>query len=381
MALIDLRNEIDNIDDQLTELLAKRMECSLKVAEIKRAEGLPVYHPQREQAIFEKIKNKSEKYGDYFVEIYRLLMECSRALQYENLATEENNELTKIIKTAPETLDIKGDVACYGQLGAFTHIALNSINNSNATPVFCSDFEDVFKAVESNKTEFGFVPVENSSAGSVDEVYDLILKYKLYIVGAVAMPIVHNLLGISGATLSDIKTVYSHPQALMQCKQFLKQNNITPKEYQNTAAAAKLVSEMGDRSVGSIGSLACAAENNLEVIKPSVQAFSNNQTRFIVISKHPVIPIDSNKISVVFTLSHTAGSLQKILTRFSLHGLNLTKLESRPGKNGDFETQFYLDFLGNVVDGKTLSLLSALFTELNEFFFLGNYKEISLNFN
>ena len=376
MDLIDMRNEIDEIDNQLTALLERRMNCSLKVAEIKRAEGLPVYHPGREQAIFEKVKAKSEKYGDYFVELYRLLMECSRAVQYEDLI--ERNALSEKIEAAPKTLEIKGDVACYGQVGAFTHIALTTFEGENINPVFCNTFEDVFKAVQSNQTEFGFVPVENSSAGSVDEVYNLILKYKLYIAGAVAMSITHNLLGIKGAALSDIKTVYSHRQAIAQCKDFLEKNSIASKEYQSTAASAKLVCELNDKSVGAIGSLACADENNLEVIKPSIQEFSNNQTRFIVLSKHPVIPPDSNKISVVFTLSHTAGSLQKILTRFSLHGLNLTKLESRPGKNGDFETQFYLDFLGNVADSKTLSLLSALYSELGEFFFLGNYKEISL---
>lgn len=378
MDLNDIRKDIDSIDEQLITLLSKRMDCSLKVADIKRAEGLPVYHPGREQAIFEKVKEKGGKYGEYFVELYRLLMECSRALQYENLTNAENSKLTETVETAPKTLDIKGQVACYGQVGAFTHIALTSLENQKVTPIFCSTFEDVFAKVNSGEVEFGFVPVENSSAGSVDEVYDLILKYKLYIASAVALPVTHSLLGLEGAKLSDIKTVYSHHQAIMQCKDFLRENKIVSKEYSSTAAAAQLVAQMGDKTVGAIGSLASAKENGLKVIAPSVQAFSNNQTRFIVISKHPVIPDDSNKISVVFTLAHTAGSLQKILTRFSLHGLNLTKLESRAGKNGDFETQFYLDFLGNVSDTKTLSLLSALSTELTEFFFLGNYKEISL---
>ena len=378
MDLTDMRKKIDEIDEQLIPLLSKRMDCSLKVADIKRAQGLPVYHPAREQSIFEKVKEKGGEYGDYFVELYRLLMECSRALQYENLTTAENSELAKTVQTAPKNLNIKGNVACYGQVGAFTHIALTSLEGEDVTPLFCSTFEEVFAKVNSGEVEFGFVPVENSSAGSVDEVYDLILKYKLYIAGAVALPITHNLLGVEGATLSDIKTVYSHPQALMQCDDFLKENNLTAEKYSSTAAAAEFVAEKNDKTVGAIGSLASAKENGLKVIAPSVQSFSNNQTRFIAISKHPVIPDDSNKISVVFTLSHTAGSLQKILTRFSLHGLNLTKLESRAGKHGDFETQFYLDFLGKVSDTKTLSLLSALSTELSEFFFLGNYKEVSL---
>ena len=379
MDLSDIRVEIDAIDDELVRLLTKRMECSLTVAKIKQEQGLPVYHPGREQAIFDKVKEKGGKYGDYFVELYRLLMECSRALQHENLSISIENELTKTVAEAPKDLEIKGNVACYGQVGAFTHIALtSSFEKEKINPIFCNTFEKVFSAVEKNEVEFGFVPVENSSAGSVDEVYDLILKYKLYIVGAVAMPITHNLLALPDASLSDIKTVYSHPQALSQCGDFLRKNNITAVEYANTAAAAKFVSEKGDKTIGAIGSASCAKENRLKILAPSIQSFANNQTRFIAICKHPVIPLDSNKISVVFTLAHTAGSLQKILTRFSLHGLNLTKLESRPGKHGDFETQFYLDFLGNVNDSKTLSLLSALYSELNEFFFLGNYKEFTL---
>lgn len=377
MNLEQVRNKIDEIDEQLISLLIKRMNCSLEVADIKKAQNLPVFHPEREKKIFEKVKSKSGKYGDYFTEIYRLLMECSRAVQYESEVGE--NSLVDLIKSAPKTLKVSGPVACYGEEGAFTHIALTEgFKNESIEPRFCSAFEDVFKAVQSNEVEFGFLPVENSSAGSVDEVYDLILKYKLYIVGAVAMPITHNLLGLQGATLSDIKTVYSHPQALMQCDAFLKQNKITPVQYSNTAASAKHVAELGDKTVGAIGSVFCANRNSLKIIADSIQSFSSNQTRFIVISKHPIIPADSNKISLVFTLSHTAGSLQKILTRFSLHSLNLTKLESRPSKNGDFETQFYLDFLGSVENTKTLSLISALFSELGEFFFLGNYKEFSL---
>ncbi len=377
MDLDNIRKEIDSIDDKLIKLLSKRMDCSLKVAEIKRAEGMPVYHPGREQSIFDKVKEKGGKYGDYFVELYRMLMECSRALQYENLSTD--GSLCKMLDTAKNTLEIKGEVACYGQVGAFTHIALSSaFDESKITPLFCDTFDKVFSEVNNGTVEFGVVPVENSSAGSVNEVYDLILKYKLFIVSAVAMPITHNLLGLPNAEISNIKAVYSHPQALSQCKNFLSNRGIEIREYSNTAAAAKLVAYKNDISIGAVGSAACAKENGLKILAPSIQSFANNQTRFIVISKHPVIPTDSNKISVVFSLSHTAGSLQKILTRFSLHGLNLTKLESRPGKNGDFETQFYLDFLGSVQDTKTLALLSALDTELTEFSFLGNYKEFIL---
>ena len=377
MSLGDIRIEIDKIDKELVNLLKKRMDCSLKVAEIKRAEGLPVYHPAREKEILERVSFEGGDYGSHIAEIYKLLMECSRELQHDSL--QDGDELKKIINSAEVTTNFSGKVACYGQEGAFTHIALTlSFAEDKTQLTFCDSFEKVFDAVNSNTVEFGFLPVENSSAGSVGEVYDLLLKYKLYIVGAVAMPIKHNLLGISGAQLKDIKTVYSHPQALSQCKEFLTKQGIKGIPFSNTAAAAEYAAKQNDLSVGAIGSAACAKKASLNIIAPSIQSFANNQTRFIVLSKKPIIPKDSDKISLVFSLSHTPGSLQKILTRFSLHGLNLTKLESRVGKNGDFETQFYLDFLGSAKDEKTLSLLCALRDELTDFFFLGNYKEILL---
>ncbi len=377
MQLDEVRAQIDEIDDQLIKLLTRRMDCSLKVAKIKAAEGMEIYHPKREELIFNKVRQKGGEYGEYLVELYRLLMECSRALQHQSPPC--SNPLVATINNAAESLNIIGDVACYGQTGAFTHLALKkAFGKNDANPVFCPTFEKVFEAVKSGKTKFGIVPVENSSAGSVNEVYDLILKYKLFIVGACSMPVSHNLLGLKGAKISDIKAVYSHPQALSQCKTFLEENSLEGRVFSNTAAAAKQVADINDLTIGAIGSTLCADENNLDIIAPNIQSFENNQTRFIVISKHPVIPKDSNKISLVFSLSHTPGSLQKILTRFSLHGLNLTKLESRAGKNGDFETQFYLDFDGNVAQVKTLSLLCSLLAELNDFSFLGNYKEIKL---
>ncbi len=374
MKLEDIRIQIDAIDKDLIRLLKSRMDCSLEVAKIKRAAGLPIYHPVREQEILDRVRKAGGEYGSYLTELYSLLMACSRELQHETLC--DSDDLFSLTSSAKRDLAISGKVACYGQEGSFTHIALSSaFDEPNQTLDFCDTFEKVFSAVDSGEAEFGFVPVENSSAGSVDEVYDLILKYKLFIVGAAAMPICHNLLTIPNAKAEEIKVVYSHPQALSQCKDFLTKHSIEGRPFSNTAAAAEYVFELNDPTVGAIGSVACANSTGLCVLCPSIQSFANNQTRFIALSKQPIIPENSNKISVVFSLSHTPGSLQKILTRFSLHGLNLTKLESRAGKHGDFETQFYLDFLGNVQNEKTLSLLSALKGEITDFAFLGNYLE------
>lgn len=377
MNLEEIRKDIDEIDRKMVDLLCKRMDCSLRVAESKRREGLPVYRPEREREILRRVGEQGGAYGSYITEIYRLLMECSRELQHEALA--DNDAIRATVDGADSALRLTGTVACYGEEGSFTQIAFASaFGDDQPAPIFAETFEQVFEAVDSGRAQFGFVPVENSSAGSVNEVYDLILKYKLFIVGSVSMPIVQNLLAVKGASLSDIRLVYSHPQALSQCQAFLQKQGIEPREYANTAAAAKLVAGMNDRTVGAVGSVDIAKKSGLDILCPSIQSFDNNKTRFIVLSKRPVITAGSDKISVVFSLSHTPGSLQRILTRFSLHGLNLTKLESRAGKNGDFETQFYLDFLGNVKHEKTLSLLSALKAELTDFTFLGNYKEILL---
>ncbi len=375
MDLSAIRTEIDTIDEELVSLLLKRMDCSLRVAEIKKRAGLAIYHPTREQEILDRVRAAGGDKGTYLVEIYRLLMECSRELQHQSL--QHDVSLRRLVETAEPALSMRGRLACYGQEGAFTHLALTSVFRAEPTKThFCNTFEQVFAAVDEETADFGFVPVENSSAGSVGEVYDLILKYKLFIVASAVMPIEHNLLAPHEATLDDIKVVYSHPQALSQCKAFLEANGIEARPFGNTASAAAKVAALQDKSVAALGSLKCAEETGLSVLLPSVQSFANNKTRFIALSKRPILPLQNDKISLVFSLSHTAGSLQKILTRFSLHGLNLTKLESRAGKNGDFETQFYLDFLGNVREEKTLLLLSSLQSELEDFSFLGNYPEM-----
>ncbi len=377
MDLKDIRKDIDAIDSELITLLTKRMECSLKVAEIKRAEGLPIYHPGREKEILDKVTEKGGKYGSYFAEIYSLLMQCSREVQHQE--NTPDSDVKSLILAADSNLNVKGKVACYGEEGAFTRQALiSAFGEENITPLYSKTFEGVFKAVNSGEAPFGFLPVENSSAGSVDEVYDLLLKYKLFIVASASMPVVHNLLGLENAEISDIKMVYSHKQALGQCSKFLTEKGIAGVEYENTASAAKYVASLKDKSIGAIGSKTCADFGGLKILAPAVQSFENNKTRFILLSKTPIITENSEKISVVFSLDNTPGSLQKILTRFSLQGLNLTKLESRAGKNGDFETQFYLDFLGSAKSQKTLSLLSAMNNELADFYFLGNYKETIL---
>ena len=372
MSLEEIRKDIDELDRELIPLLKKRMECSLKVAEIKKAEGLPIYHPAREQKILDRVNVAGGEYGRYIESVYRELMSVSREAQQAEITG--IGKLAEDIKTASGTIKKKVTVACQGIEGAFSNIAAENLH-SESDIKFYPTFEDVFKAVQNDEAAYGVVPVENSNAGSVMEVYDLILKYRFFIVSAAELPVNENLLGVKGATIEDIKTVYSHPQALAQSDDFIKERGITPIQYTNTAMAARLVADKNDKTVGAIGSSLAARLYGLDIIVPKIQTVKHNSTRFITISKELIIPDDANKVSVVFSLPHTVGALQRVLDRFSMNGLNLTKIESRAARNGKFEYLFYLDFSGNLKDYNTVAFISSLEDELPDFTFLGNYRE------
>lgn len=375
MGLEDIRTQIDEIDKQLVELLKARMNCSLSVAKEKREQNLPIHHPEREQAIIDKVMLEGGEFGSYISSVYREIMGVSKEAQQAELTP--LGELASRIVGAKDGIRENVAVACQGIEGAFGSIATNHLHKTGNVKYY-STFEDVFKAVQNDEAVYGVVPVENSNAGSVTEVYDLILKYRFYIVSAAELAVNENLLGIPGTDVNDIKKVYSHPQALAQSDEFIKSHGIEPAPYSNTALAVKYVSELGDKSVGAIGSVLAANLYGLDVIAPNIQSIKNNSTRFITISKQLIIPPKANKVSVVFSVPHIVGALNRVLNRFCENGLNLTKIESRAAKNGQFDYLFYLDFAGNLNDRKTIALISSLADELPDFTFLGNYREISI---
>ena len=375
MSLDNIRKEIDAIDNELVPLLKKRMLCSLKVAEIKREQNLPVLHPEREQAIIDKVSDAGGEFGSYIASVYREIMGVSREAQQAELSP--FGALAGQIVTAKDGIKENVAVACQGIEGAFGSIAAKNLHATGKIKYYTT-FEDVFRAVANDEVVYGVIPVENSNAGSVSEVYDLILKYRYYIISAADLSVSQNLLGLKGATVNDIKTVYSHPQALSQSEDFLKGAGIKPEPFSNTAMAAKYVSELGDKSVGAIASTLAAELYGLDVVAKDIQSIKNNSTRFITISKQLIIPNDANKISVVFSVPHSVGALNRVLNRFCMNGLNLTKIESRAAKNGEFDYLFYLDFSGNLNDRKTIALISSLENELPDFTFLGNYKETTI---
>lgn len=375
MDLLDLRHEIDEIDEQLIPLLRRRMNISKQVAEYKVKRGLPVLNEQREQEILASVKGKCGEDGDAIATVFSATMDASRAIQHNIM--ESGGELRKLIKSAVSngnTFSKKTTVACAGVEGSYAdETALTLFKNADIRHYRI--FEDVFEAVNKGEAPFGIVPVENSTAGSVHEVYDLIIKYRFYVAGSYSLEVNHCLCAKKGVDYSGIEEVYSHPQALSQCSEFLKNFAFTGVNYTNTAAAAKFVAESERSDIGVICSADAAKKYGLQILKTRIQNISNNRTRFIVISKKLVIESNADKISLIFALPHTTGSLYRILGRFSIAGLNLTKLESRPVGNGEFSYYFYVDLMGNINDRKTLDLICALYSELPDFKFLGNYHE------
>ncbi|MCM1284841.1 MAG: prephenate dehydratase [Acetobacter sp.] len=376
MDLLGLRKEIDEIDEQLIPLLIKRMGISEKVAQYKVERGLPVLNAEREQQILDNVAQKCGDQGETIKTVFAATMDASRALQHKIIGG--GKELRDSIKTSfgDENLSAKGGcVACQGVDGAYSGVTANKLF-PDADIKFYKQFEDVFEAVNKGEAQYGVIPVENSTAGSVHESYDLIMKYRFYVVGAYDLKIEHCLCAKADTKYEDVHEIYSHPQALSQCNSFIKNFDFTGVNYTNTAAAAKYVSESKRTDIAVICSESAAKKYGLKILKRNVQNNNNNRTRFIVISKKLVITNDADKISLIFTCAHKTGSLYRVLGRFSMAGLSLTKIESRPIENdADFNYYFYVDVLGNVKDESTLDLICALSDELPEFEFLGNFKE------
>ncbi len=368
MALEEIRKDIDEIDKQLLALFLRRMECARRVAEVKKETGSPVFNEQREEEVLNSVAEKAGEFGGDARLLFSDLMASSRAEQHRMLG--DGAPLRRAVTEAGTALEAPRTVACLGQKGSYSHEALLRLY-PGAEPLFFPDFAAIFAAVESGSADLGVAPVENSLAGSVAEVYDLILKYRFSIVQALSLPIWH-CLASSETELDAVKIVYSQPQALSQCSEFLKSHSLHTEPFSSTAEAALEARKPG---VAAVCSHPAAAECGLHMLADGIQNNSANRTRFIAVSRSLVIPVNARKISLCFSVPHRTGTLSSVLSRFSAAGLNLTKIESRPIAGKNFEYDFYLDFTGNIRDRHTLDLLCALHDELPRFSFLGNYAE------
>lgn len=370
----EIRTEIDKIDSELIELFKKRMDCAKAVGLYKKANNIPVLNQNRENEILDNVEANGGEYGSHARLLFSNIMELSRALQHNIVGS--GKKLRADILTASSKMQTENvKVGYQGIKGANGQEAtLKLFPNSNA--VNYKTFADVFDAVDREEVAYGVLPVENSTAGSVSAVYDLILKHRFYIVKALDLPIDYCLAGLKQSEFSDIEKVWSHPQSLSQCANYIAKHNFDSTPFANTAVAARDVANEKRLNVAAICSYKAAEEYGLKILDNHLQDDKGNTTRFIVISKTLCIPENANKISLCFSLPHVTGSLYGLLCRFNSLGLNLTKIESRPRKGKDFEYLFYLDFSGSVHSNNVIELMSQLSEEMPEFSFLGNYCEL-----
>lgn len=377
MELSEIRRKIDRIDDEMAALYVKRMALSEEVAKSKGQTGKTVTDGEREREIVYRLAEKSPKeLTVYLKELYDTVFFTSKAYQSALIGRTSKTveELKKLIADGVTEMPALATVACQGIKGANSGVAAQKFFPV-PNIVYVKNFEGVFSAVESGLCEYGVLPIENSTAGSVLEVYDLMRKHNFHIVRTVRVRIAHCLAALPDAELNDIKKVISHPQALMQCGEFIKNSGYLSQADENTAVAAKRVAESGDKTVAALCSKECADSYGLKVLKENVQTSDLNYTRFILIKKDLCIYKGADKMSVMTSLPHEAGSLNRMLGRFSALGLNLTKLESRPIAGSDFEFMFYFDFDGDVTEPAVHNLIAELENGSDNFVFLGAYKE------
>lgn len=379
MDLKECRQEIDKINNEMLSLFLRRMEVSRSVAEYKAEHNLPILNHAREREILGEMTEKAgDEFENYVKTFYSVIMDLSRSYQSTILGKKDavQKKVTAALENSPKVFPKRALVACQGTEGAYSQIAADKFFGMEKIRYY-KTFEDVFVAVRDKECEYGVLPIENSTYGTVIDVYDLMKKYSFNIVRALKLPIKHALLVKEGTRLEDIREVFSHPQAIGQCSDFFRANpNIKATECANTAVAAKMITESDRNDVAAIASSACAELYGLKKLIDGVQNASYNFTRFICITSNDYIFPGANKMSLMLTLPHTPGALYNTLAKFTAEGLNLTKLESRPIAGSDFEAQFYFDFEGTPYDKRVLNMLDALSCECESFNFLGSYLEL-----
>ena len=379
MDLNDYRKEIDSIDDQMIALFSRRMDIAAKIAEYKRANGLRVLDARREKEKLRDITEKTpEELRGYVASLYSLIFELSRSHQGRLLgaAGELPAKIAAAIQDTTPLFPENAAVACQGVEGAYSEMACNRLFKRPNT-FFFSSFEAVFSAIEKGLCRYGVLPLENSTAGSVNAVYDLMMKHDFRIVRSVRVKVDHNLLANPGARLADIREIYSHEQAISQCAHFLQElPNVKVIRCENTAVAARMVAESGRSDVAALSSRACMELYGLSCLASSVQDQGNNFTRFICIAKELEIYPGADRTSLMMVLLHEPGSLYKALSRFYALGVNLNKLESRPMPERNFEFMFYFDLETSVYSPQFMQLMGELPELCEEFTYLGSYSEV-----
>ena len=374
MDLGELRQKLDEIDAQIVDLYESRMDVCRQVASYKIETGKKVYDRVREQEKLSKVKSltHNEFNSKGVEELFEQIMSMSRKLQYRMLA--EHGGQGKLPFIGVDELDTKkARVVFQGAEGAYSQAAMLQYFGDEIESFHVDTFRDAMSAIDEGSADFAVLPIENSTAGIVSEIYDLLVEFENYIVGEQIIRIEHCLLGVPGAELSDIQTVYSHPQSLMQSAKYLSDHPWQQVSMQNNAFAARKVAEEGDKSQAAIASELAGQIYHLEVLQKGVNHSGTNSTRFIIVTNQKIFRKDAQKISICFEVPHQSGSLYHMLSHFIYNNLNMTKIESRPIEDRNWEYRFFVDFEGNLADSSVKNALRGLRDEARNMKILGNY--------
>lgn len=373
--LTELRSGIDEIDSRIVELYEKRMDISRQVAEYKIGTGKKVFDKQREEEKLKNVKalthNAFNSYG--IEELFEQIMSMSRKLQYQLLS--ESGSLGRLPFIKVGELDVpKARVVFQGADGAYSQAAMAEYFGEKVNSFHVDTFRDAMGAIEEGSADYAVLPIENSSAGVVNEIYDLLVEFENYIVGEQIIKIEHCLLGVPGSAMEEIKTVYSHPQSLMQCTKYLNaQSSWQQVSMPNNAFATRKVSEDGDRSQAAIASEYAGKIYGLDVLQKAVNDNNTNSTRFIIVTNQKIFLEDAKKVSICFEIPHESGSLYHMLSHFIYNNLNMNKIESRPIGDKNWEYRFFIDFDGNLTDSAVKNALRGIREEARNMRILGNY--------
>lgn len=373
--LQEIRKRIDEIDSSLVTLFQERMKCASDVAEYKRGKNMAVYDKKRED---EKLETLAGMVEDGFLkrsvkEIFRQLMSISRKYQYQLLKARDRyieNYFQEV-----EELEMYEDtrVVYQGVEGAYQQIAAEEFFGKDLDAYHVDTFNEVALALSNGDADYGVLPIENSSAGNVEGNYDILLKNDVCIVGEVIVPIKHALIGLPGAKKEDLKVIYSHPQGLMQCRDYLEKMDVKGISVGNTALAAKKVKEEVNPTLGAIASERAAELYDLEVLERHINDVQTNATRFVIISKKRQYKKNASKVSISFSLPHESGTLYNALSHLIFNDLSMTNIESVPRRDAEWEYRFFIDITGNLKDPAMRNALKGIREEAEDFKILGNY--------
>lgn len=375
MDLAQLRRQLDEIDSKMVELFEDRMELCRQVGEDKLKTGKRILDKEREkqkiQAVSALAHNDFNKTG--ISELFEQMMAISRKLQYQIINEKSGHgNLPFFAVDKLETDKIR--VVFQGADGAYSQAAMHTYFGDEVDSFHVETFRDAMGAIEEGRADFAVLPIENSTAGIVSEIYDLLVEYENYIVGEQVIPIQHCLLGVPGTSKEDIELIYSHPQSLMQSSRYLSEHSSWKQiSMQNNAFATKKVAEDRDIHQAAIASEFAGKLYGLTVLEKGIQNDKNNSTRFIIVTNQKIFKKDSKKVSICFEVAHESGSLYHALSHFIYNHLNVSKIESRPIENRNWEYRFFLDFEGNLSDSAVKNALRALREETYNLKILGNY--------